>query len=55
MDEATLLAHGVNSADTHVDFMIGTPTMALYGRCADGREITLMVDGKFAAEVLQGA
>jgi aminopeptidase len=54
MDEATLLAHGVNSADTHVDFMIGTPTMTLYGRRADGQEIMLMVDGQFTAEVLQG-
>ncbi|MBX3016213.1 MAG: aminopeptidase [Caldilineaceae bacterium] len=54
MDDETLAAHGVNLADTHVDFMIGTPTMNLYGQCADGREITLMVAGQFTADVLQG-
>jgi len=51
MREDELAAHGVNAADTHVDFMIGTPTMTLYGQCADGRTITLMVDGKFTPEV----
>lgn len=55
MSEEDLAAHGVNVADTHVDFMIGTPTMTLYGQCADGREITLMADGQFAAEVLGNA
>jgi len=49
-----LAAHGVNDADTHVDFMIGTPTMKLIGQCADGRELMLMEDGQFAKEVLQG-
>lgn len=53
MDEEALAAHGVNIADTHVDFMIGTPTMQLYGQCADGRTLTLMVDGQFTAEVLE--
>lgn len=55
MDEEELVAHGVNVADTHVDFMIGTPTMNLYGRCADGRELTLMENGQFTADVLHGA
>ncbi len=55
MTEAELAAQGVNFADTHVDFMIGTPTMALYGQCADGREIALMVDGQFTPEVSQAA
>jgi len=51
MREDELAAHGVNAADTHVDFMIGTPTMTLTGQCADGRTITLMVDGQFTPEV----
>lgn len=55
MSEAELAAHGVNIADTHVDFMIGTPTMTLYAHCADGRELTLMVNGQFTADVLRGA
>lgn len=53
MDEEELAAQGVNLADTHVDFMIGTPTMNLYGQCADGRTLPLMVDGQFTPEVLQ--
>lgn len=53
MDEEELAAHGVNLSDTHVDFMIGTPTMNLYGQCANGRTLTLMVDGQFADDVLQ--
>jgi aminopeptidase len=55
MSEEELAAHGVNIADTHVDFMIGTPTMNLYGQCADGRTLTLMVNGQFTDEVLQSA
>jgi aminopeptidase len=55
MSEEELAAHGVNIADTHVDFMIGTPTMNLYGQCADGRILTLMVNGQFTDEVLQSA
>lgn len=51
MDEETLAAHGVNLSDTHVDFMIGTPTMNVYGRCADGQEIVVMEQGKFVAAV----
>lgn len=54
MDEDTLQAHGVNIADTHVDFMIGTPTMQLIGCCADGSELLLMAEGKFVDAVLQG-
>lgn len=55
MSEAELASHGVNIADTHVDFMIGTPTMSLYGHCADGRELLLMENGQFTADVLRGA
>lgn len=55
MSPEELVAHGVNVADTHVDFMIGTPTMNLYGHCADGRELTLMENGQFTANVLCGA
>ena len=54
MDEATLAAHGVNAADTHVDFMIGTPTMNIYGQCANGQEIVVMEGGEFVAAVAAG-
>ena len=50
-----LHAAGVNESDTHVDFMIGTPTMQVIGRCLDGREVTIMHDGRFSDEVLSAA
>ena len=49
-----LIAQGVNKADTHVDFMIGTPTMQVLGLCADGREVTIMQNGQFTPAVLAG-
>jgi aminopeptidase len=55
MSAEELAAAGVNDADTHVDFMIGTPTMKLIGHCADGRELVIMEEGKFTEQVLQSA
>jgi len=55
MSADELAAHGVNDADTHVDFMIGTPTMKVIGLCADGSELIIMDEGKFTDAVLQGA
>ena len=46
-----LAALGVNTAETHVDFMIGTPTLRVTGLCADGREVPIMAEGQFVAEV----
>ena len=48
MDEAALLAHGVNRSITHVDFMIGTPDLSITGTTRDGTEIPVFVDGNFA-------
>ncbi len=47
-----LKALGVNFADTHLDFMIGTPTMRVTGHCADGSEVVLMTDGRFVDAVV---
>ena len=47
-----LKALGVNFADTHLDFMIGTPTMRVTGHCADGSEVVLMADGRFVDAVV---
>lgn len=52
MAEEQLRDLGVNDADSHLDFMIGTPTMHVYGQCADGQEVTVMHNGQFTAEVL---
>lgn len=38
---------GVNVADTHEDFMIGTPTMDVDGHCLDGSVVPLMRAGQF--------
>ena len=44
-------AIGINKADTHVDFMIGTPTMDVDGVTADDRTIPIMRAGRFVADV----
>ncbi|CAN5708775.1 aminopeptidase [soil metagenome] len=54
LSEEELRAQGVNESDTHVDFMIGTPTMKVTGLCQDGREVNIMEYGQFTAEVLGG-
>ena len=54
LDRNELAALGVNQAETHVDFMIGTATMNVTGLCADGSEVAIMVDGKFAPAVAGG-
>ena len=51
-DELTAL--GVNQAETHVDFMIGTATMNVTGICADGSEVAIMAGGRFAPAVVGG-
>lgn len=47
-----LQALGVNVSDTHEDLMIGTETMRVVGRCADGNEVLIMDQGRFVADVL---
>ncbi len=45
-------AVGINDSQTHVDFMIGSPTMRVIGIRADGNEVTIMEDGQFVPTVL---
>ncbi len=47
MSPEQLQAAGLNSSMTHVDFMIGTPDLAVTGITQDGREVPVMRDGKF--------
>ncbi len=54
LSEEALRAQGVNESDTHVDFMIGTPTMQVMGICQDGRTVAIMEQGQFTAAVLGG-
>lgn len=45
-----LLARGVNQSSAHVDFMIGTDDLNVYGVAADGTETPVFVDGQWAWE-----
>ncbi|WP_408647702.1 aminopeptidase [Thermophilibacter immobilis] len=45
-----LLARGVNQSSTHVDFMIGTDDMNVYGVAANGTETPVFVNGQWAWE-----
>lgn len=52
MTEEELAAAGVNDSETHVDFMIGTPTMRIDGITADGSRFPIMQNGAFTPAVL---
>lgn len=45
-----LLSRGVNQSSTHVDFMIGTDDLNIYGVAADGTESSIFRDGQWAWE-----
>lgn len=47
MSEEELLAHGVNVATCHNDFMIGTPQIRVVGTTHDGKEVVIMDQGDF--------
>lgn len=51
MSREELAALGVNQAETHVDFMVGTPTMDVTGITADGQRIPIMKAGQFVDAV----
>ena len=50
LDEEGLLARGVNQSATHVDFMIGTDDMNIYGVSADGQETPVFTSGQWVWE-----
>ncbi len=47
MSAEELLAHGVNVALNHNDFMIGTPETKVVGTTFDGKEVVIMEHGDF--------
>ena len=49
-DKDTLLALGVNQSSTHVDFMIGSDDLNVWGVDADGTETPVFVNGQWAWE-----
>ncbi len=52
MTDAEKTANGINLSETHVDFMIGTPTLAVTGIRADGSRVPVLRDGMFVPEAL---
>ena len=50
LSKDALLARGVNQSSTHVDFMIGSEDMNIYGVAADGTETPVFVNGQWAWE-----
>ncbi len=46
-----LAAAGANQSPIHVDVMIGSDTMNVYGECADGATVVLMENGRFASQI----
>ncbi len=47
MSKEELMAHGVNVAPSHNDFMIGTEKTKIVGTTFDGKEVVIMEDGDF--------
>jgi len=52
MPAEELDALGVNRADTHLDVMIGSDTLDVYGTGADGHVVKVMERGRFTDEAL---
>ena len=50
MSKDKLEARGVNQSSAHVDFMVGTDDMNIYGLDADGNETPVFVNGQWAWE-----
>ena len=50
VDKDGLLAMGVNQSSTHVDFMIGSDDLNIWGVNADGAETPVFVGGQWAWE-----
>ena len=50
MSREDLLAHGINQSTTHVDFMIGTDDLNIWGVSVNGEETPIFVNGQWAWE-----
>ncbi|KIX91257.1 aminopeptidase T [Staphylococcus microti] len=48
MDDATLAEHGLNDSLTHVDFMIGSADLNIYGMTAEGQVEAIFENGNWA-------
>jgi len=55
MTEEELANAGVNESETHVDFMVGTPTMSITGITVAGEHVPIMVNGAFVDAMLAPA
>ena len=48
MSKEELSEHGLNTSITHVDFMVGTADLDIWGRTRDGQEVPVFQKGNFA-------
>ncbi len=48
MTEEELTHAGANSAQVHVDFMVGSKDLKITGKTSQGEEIPVFLDGNFA-------
>lgn len=51
MSKEELIEHGLNQSNTHVDFMIGADDLEITGITADGEEVPVFIDGRWAWSV----
>lgn len=51
MSRDELVAHGINQSGTHVDFMIGSDDLDIWGVTETGEEIPVFRDGRWAWQV----
>jgi len=52
MTKEDLLKNGINTSDTHVDFMIGTEDLSITATLKDKTKITILKDGNFDEDLL---
>ena len=50
MDKDQLMASGVNQSHTHVDFMVGSDDLNIWGVSADGTETPVFINGQWPWE-----
>ena len=46
MSQEELHNHGLNTSLAHTDFMIGHEHMTIIGLTKDGKEVSIMIDGR---------
>lgn len=50
MGKEELMANGINVSNLHTDFMIGSPDVDVTGKTWDGRNIDIIIEGRFVGD-----